>query len=100
MEACASIASILEKEEVEQLVVPTLNSAAKVHSSLCLSCTESQAVTTSSSLAVSVVVALYCVKMEAWSSSFCEESSRQAFGFVPFAYGNDPLGTAVMLRHR
>ena len=36
MEACASIASVLEKEEVEQLVVPTLNSAAKVHSSLVL----------------------------------------------------------------
>ena len=34
MEACASIASVLEKEEVEQLVVPTLNSAAKVHSPL------------------------------------------------------------------
>ena len=49
MEACASIASVLEKEEVEQLVVPTLNSAAKVHSFPC-AVFESQAVTTLSNL--------------------------------------------------
>ena len=30
VEACASIAGILEKDDVEQLVVPTLNAATKV----------------------------------------------------------------------
>lgn len=29
VEACAAIASILEKDDIEQLVIPTLSSAAK-----------------------------------------------------------------------
>ena len=35
VEACASISSLLSKDEVESFIVPTLNSAAKVSQLIC-----------------------------------------------------------------
>ena len=93
MEACASIASILEKEEVEQLVVPTLNSAAKVRSSLSLVlrakklphplflCLNNDVYSHSCAFPLSQLwLLLQYAKVEgrgvrAWSSLICEESS-------------------------